>query len=230
MEEQRMFFSPLSLLLMILFFSGLLYLFFLVQINIIALAFTQIGIPGHYVFLALIATLFGSYINIPIKRIPQENMINSSTISFYGLRYMVPRWQQRQTVLAVNLGGAVIPVLVSLFLLVKTGVWVPAGLAVFFRTFVTYRLARPIPGIGIGLPPLLPPVIAALIAVIIATQQAPMVAYIAGSIGTLIGADLLNLKKIANLGAPVASIGGAGTFDGIFLNGILAVLLAALLR
>ena len=31
------------------------------------------------------------------------------------------------------------------------------------------------------------------------------------------------------LGAPVASIGGAGTFDGIFLTGILAVLLAGLM-
>jgi uncharacterized membrane protein len=46
--------------------------------------------------------------------------------------------------------------------------------------------------------------------------------------GTLIGADLLNLGNIAKLGAPVASIGGAGTFDGIFLTGILAVLLAGL--
>jgi uncharacterized membrane protein len=28
------------------------------------------------------------------------------------------------------------------------------------------------------------------------------------------------------LGAPVASIGGAGTFEGVFLTGIVAVLLA----
>jgi uncharacterized membrane protein len=48
-------------------------------------------------------------------------------------------------------------------------------------------------------------------------------------LGTLIGADILNLKKIRNLGAPVASIGGAGTFDGIFLTGILAVILSAFL-
>ena len=48
--------------------------------------------------------------------------------------------------------------------------------------------------------------------------------------GTLIGADLTNLDKVAGLGAPVASIGGAGTFDGIFLTGILAVLLAGLYR
>ena len=44
--------------------------------------------------------------------------------------------------------------------------------------------------------------------------------------GTLIGADLTNLHRISGLGAQVASIGGAGTFDGIFLSGILAVILA----
>lgn len=224
-----MFFSPLSLFLMILFFLSLLLFFFLVQINIIALAFTQIGIPVHYVFSALLATLCGSYINIPIKKIPQKTMISTRRTSFYGLRYAVPVRQHRETVLTVNLGGAVIPVLISLYLLYKTGAWVPAGLAVIFMTFVTYRLAKPVPGIGIGLPPLLPPLLAAVAAVIIGVHQAPVVAYIAGSVGTLIGADLLNLNKITNLGAPVASIGGAGTFDGIFLNGILAVLLADLL-
>ncbi|MBW2109628.1 MAG: DUF1614 domain-containing protein, partial [Deltaproteobacteria bacterium] len=57
----------------------------------------------------------------------------------------------------------------------------------------------------------------------------PVVAYISGTLGTLIGADLLNLRKIYDLGAPVASIGGAGTFDGIFLNGLLAVLLSTFL-
>jgi uncharacterized membrane protein len=47
---------------------------------------------------------------------------------------------------------------------------------------------------------------------------------------TLIGADLLNLDAVRGLGAPVASIGGAGTFDGIFLTGIMAVLLASFSR
>jgi uncharacterized membrane protein len=59
-------------------------------------------------------------------------------------------------------------------------------------------------------------------------RNAPPLAYIAGGLGTLIGADLTNLDKVRGLGAPVASIGGAGTFDGIFLTGILAVLLASL--
>ena len=53
-----------------------------------------------------------------------------------------------------------------------------------------------------------------------------VIAYVGGVLGTLIGADLTNLHLVANLGAPVASIGGAGTFDGVFLTGIVAVLLA----
>ena len=58
------------------------------------------------------------------------------------------------------------------------------------------------------------------------THHADAIAYISGVMGTLIGADLMNLGRLSELGAPVASIGGAGTFDGIFLTGIVAVLLA----
>jgi uncharacterized membrane protein len=63
---------------------------------------------------------------------------------------------------------------------------------------------------------------------LLSREDCAPLAYIAGSLGTLIGADLTNLDKVRGLGAPVAWIGGAGTFDGIFLTGILAVLLANL--
>jgi uncharacterized membrane protein len=84
-----------------------------------------------------------------------------------------------------------------------------------------------VPGIGIAIPSLVPPFIAALVALLVARTNVAAVAYVSGSLGTLIGADLLNLGRIQGLGAPVVSIGGAGTFDGIFLTGILAVLLAS---
>ena len=71
-------------------------------------------------------------------------------------------------------------------------------------------------------------VTAAFLAFLLSREDAPPLAYISGSMGTLIGADLPNLDKVAGLGAPVASIGGAGTFDGIFITGILAVLLAGI--
>jgi uncharacterized membrane protein len=70
--------------------------------------------------------------------------------------------------------------------------------------------------------------ITAAVAMLLSREDAAPLAYIAGSLGTLIGADLTNLDKVPGLGAPVASIGGAGTFDGIFLTSILAVLIAHL--
>ena len=224
-----MFFNPLAFLFIAIFFFLVLFFFVIVQINVIALAFTEIGIPSHYVFTALLATLLGSFINVPVKRIPQEIMTTERMVSFFGFRHVVPVVKTNVTVLAVNVGGAVIPVLLSLYLLFKTGLWGSAALATAFMTFVTFRLAKPVKGLGIALPAFVPPILAALISILIAYKYAPVVAYISGTLGTLIGADILNLRKVAGLGAPVASIGGAGTFDGIFLNGILAVLLSALL-
>ncbi len=93
-------------------------------------------------------------------------------------------------------------------------------------TYVIHRIARPIPGLGIATPMFIPPLLAALVALVLNPNWAPPTAYVAGTLGTLIGADLLNLNRIRELKAPVASIGGAGTFDGIFLTGILAVLLS----
>jgi uncharacterized membrane protein len=214
---------------MIIFLFSLLFFFFIIQINVIALVFAEIGIPSEYVFTALLATLLGSFINIPVKRIPQEQMNNERRVSFFGFRWVVPVSRRRETILAVNVGGALIPALLSIYLVFKTGLWVRTLVATAFIAFVAFRLARPVRGLGIALPPFLPPILAAVASVIIAYEYAPVVAYISGTLGTLVGADLLNLKQIGKLGAPVASIGGAGTFDGIFLNGIFAVLLAALL-
>lgn len=223
-----MVYGPLALLFMFLLFVATMLFFVLVQINLIALAFSKIGIPTQYVFSALLATLAGSYFNIPIKRIPQKEMCRERMVRFFGVRYAIPRSQRQETILAVNVGGAIIPVLISIYLLFRGDIWLPAGVATAVMIFATHRLARPIEGLGIGLPILVPPLLAALLAVLLApTHTAPLVAYVCGTLGALIGADLLNLDKIACLGAPVASIGGAGTFDGIFLNGILAVLLSA---
>jgi uncharacterized membrane protein len=91
---------------------------------------------------------------------------------------------------------------------------------------IVHWLAQPVAGLGIAVPTFIPPLVAAGTALLISRRTAPPLAYIAGSLGTLIGGDLMNLNRLQGLGAPIASIGGAGTFDGIFLAGIVAVLLA----
>ena len=224
-----MFFNPLTFFLMIIFFSIVLFSFFIIEINVIALAFAKIGIPSHYIFTALLLILMGSFVNIPLKRIPQDSLVTERWVKFFGIRYRVPVREKRETVLAINLGGAIIPCLLCFYLLFKSGLWGKGLLATAIMVFVTHRLARPIKGVGIAMPAFIPPIFAALLSVILSYDHAPVLAYISGTLGTLIGADILNLGKIKNLGAPVASIGGAGTFDGIFLSGIMAVLLSAIL-
>jgi uncharacterized membrane protein len=80
--------------------------------------------------------------------------------------------------------------------------------------------------VGIVVPMFVPPLVAAGVGLILAFRRAPPLAYVAGSMGTLIGADITNLWNLAPLGAPFVSIGGAGTFDGVFLTGIIAGLIA----
>ena len=221
-----MFFNPFTLLIFFLFLAVFFVLFFFVQIGALTLAFSKIGISPQYMLTLFFLTLVGSAINIPIKRLEEDELCDERVIPFYGMRYRLPSPRRPcTTTLAVNVGGGVIPVLISLYILLKCQVPFRALLATSFMSVVVFRLARPIRGVGIGVPVLVPPLLAALIALIISPAKAPPVAYIAGTLGTLIGADLMNLKKITGLGAPVASIGGAGTFDGIFLTGIIAVLL-----
>jgi uncharacterized membrane protein len=132
------------------------------------------------------------------------------------------------TIIAVNVGGAVIPTIMSLYLLLRYNVWIQGAIATAIVAAVCYALSNPVPGVGIAIPIFVPVLATAIVSFLLSREHAARLAYIAGSLGTLIGADLLNLGRIRGLGAPIASIGGAGTFDGIFLIGILAVLLASL--
>jgi uncharacterized membrane protein len=133
------------------------------------------------------------------------------------------------TIVAVNIGGAVIPTLLSIYLLSKNKYYWKALFGTIIVTLVAHMLAYPVKGLGIAEPLFVPPLIAAAVGLIFAGKSAPALAYISGTLGTLIGADLLNLDKVRGLEAPVVSIGGAGTFDGIFLTGIVAVLMASIL-
>ena len=121
-----------------------------------------------------------------------------------------------------------IPVLVSLYLLFKWRLYLLSVVGVAAVAVLTHWLANPVRGVGIALPVFVPPVITAIVALGLSRKHAGPLAYISGSLGTLIGADLLNLDQIPGLGAPIAAIGGAGKFDGIFVTGLVAVWLTSL--
>lgn len=123
-----------------------------------------------------------------------------------------------------NVGGAVVPVIFSLYLFAHSTLNLfQVAAAVIVVAIIAHATSRPVAGIGIGLPILIALVTAALIAIMLDPPQRALLAYIGGTLGALIGADLLRLNDIRKMGIPIASIGGAGTFDGVFVTGFLAV-------
>jgi uncharacterized membrane protein len=223
-----MFFPPFLFFFLFVFLFLLFIVFGLVQYGIFSWAFVRLGIPPEHLFSLLFLCIVGSMINIPIRRIRVESEPEEwERISYFGMRFRPPPWSpKREMILAVNVGGAIIPTCLSVYLLGHAENPFRMLLALAAVTYVVYRLARPIPGVGIATPMFIPPLTAALAALIFNYHWAAPTAYVAGTLGTLIGADVLHLDKLKELKAPVVSIGGAGTFDGIFLTGILAVLLA----
>lgn len=213
-------------LLTVIFIITILFFFY----GFIGYAFRKIGFSTVTVALLLLATLIGSYVNIPLFKIrSQVPIVRVREVSFFGILIRVPEVSEIEayTTIAINLGGAIIPVLVSLYFMIKDNqIIIYSILGTCVVAFVTHLIAKPKPGVGIVTPAFIPPLTAALVAMILPTNQQPIIAYVSGVLGTLIGADLTNLGKIGSLGTPYASIGGAGTFDGIFLSGVLAVLLS----
>lgn len=228
MHALGLHYLPLTLPFFLIMALLLVLLFFMFLFRIVHYAYVRMGIAPQYVLIVLVLSLAGSYINIPIMHYPGEQIVAGEDILFFGMHYMLPvirDWPG--TVVAVNVGGAVIPALLSLYLIAKNELWLRGFAGIAIVAAVCHALAHPVPGLGIAIPIFVPPAATAVVALLIARDQAGPLAYISGSLGTLIGADLLNLDKIQGLGASMVSIGGAGTFDGIFVTGLMAVLFAS---
>jgi len=220
--------APPFFIALFVFFT---FIVLLIELRVVQFVYESVGVNPHLLLSLLLLSFLGSYINISITHLPPERIYAHGIVDFFGMPYVVPMVTEAPgTVIAVNVGGAIVPTLLSIYLIVKNRLYTESLVAIAIVAAVVHMMAHPVPGVGIAEPVFVPPLIAALAALFISREHTVPLAYAAGSMGTLIGADLLNLDKIQGLGAPVASIGGAGKFDGIFLTGLVAVLLASLVR
>jgi len=216
--------NPAGLLVGIFLFA---LLFAVVQVGAVSIAFDKLGLSAHSAMLLLLTSLAGSAVNLPLFTLNAE----APPAEYWRRR---PHWstplltlRPDKVLVALNVGGGLVPVAFSAYLLSRHPVSLgTATVAVAMQSAVCYLASRPIQGVGIGMPIFIAPLSAALIAVILRPEQSAPLAYICGTVGVLVGADLLRLPDVRRLGSPLASIGGAGTFDGIFISGIVAVLLA----
>jgi len=222
------------------------FLYFMILLTILLFLplflFGVKSIFGHLGFslgeaLAIILfSLIGSALNIPVFKIQgKEPIVKIDYYTMFGITYPVPTIvdPKPSTVVAINVGGAIVPTIISAYLWYKEAVYsLEIIVALALVILVVNRLAKPVQGMGIVVPAFVPPIIAAFASLIIAPADPSLrfsLAYIGGSLGTLIGADLMNINRLSELRAQIVSIGGAGTFDGVFMSGILAVIITALL-
>ena len=163
--------------------------------------------------------LFDDYVGISFSNIP---------LFIYG-NWMV----------GINTGGAIIPIILSIYLSVKHKIkWLYLLVGILVVAVITYAVTYPDPqkGIVANFPFWLLPVLFASVASIVLSwkekRKAAPLAYICGTIGVLIGADFFHLIEL--LGYEVSSrtpavIGGASVFDMVFITGILAVIVDGIL-
>lgn len=205
----------------------LVLMFIILQLGIFGLVLTKLGLSPDSAILLLGSTLLGSTINLKLFTIDSDfDHLDENQLMLRSI-FNIPKYTKGKTDIALNVGGALIPVLFSLYLLSLYSLNIMhVVVATSIVTFLSYKFSVPVKGFGIGMPILVAPLSAAISALIIDPQHSAPLAYICGTLGVLIGADLFHLKDIKKMNAPIASIGGAGTFDGIFFTGILAVLLA----
>ena len=197
-----------------------------IQLGVLTIAFEKLGLSPDSALLLFLTIYGGSLVNLTLFSMksepPRLEDIPPPLREFYSQMPHAGR-----TIVTVNVGGCVVPTAFSLYLLTHHPLNVfYVALAVAAVTLLCFKTTRALPGVGLGSPMLLAPLIAALVSVALDPSNAAPLAFISGTLGVLIGADLLHLRDIRRLGAPVASIGGAGSFDGIFISGLVAVLLA----
>jgi uncharacterized membrane protein len=199
-----------------------------IQLGAISVAFDKLGLSPHSATLLLFASLFGSFVELPLFTVSVERPQVAPVPWLYRGMWPALRPEFRgHTHVTVNVGGCLVPASFSVYLLLHQHI--PVGeviLSVAAVAVISRLVSRPIPGMGIAMPLFVAPLSAVLVTWLFHAEHSAALAYMAGTLGVLIGADLMRLSDIRHLGAPRASIGGAGTFDGIFLTGILAVLLA----
>ncbi|MBD3345864.1 MAG: DUF1614 domain-containing protein [Chitinivibrionales bacterium] len=219
-------------LIPLLLFLFLLILFPLILADVMLSALARLGLDPGTSLLAALGILLGGMINIPVKRIRRENPVKHTPSGLYGIERMMPGLvkQSNYTTIAVNIGGCVVPSIIVIYQIIRLAgegsmALITVSGAALINIVFCYFFARPVRGVGIALSPIIPAVVAALCGVLFIPDLAPVIAFVSGVTGPLVGADLLNLNKISKISTGVASIGGAGTFDGIVISGFLATLL-----
>jgi uncharacterized membrane protein len=238
MSDGARFYSagPLSIFAIVLLIALLILIIPLLILGVIGAAFTRLGFSWISALAIVLLMLLGSFVNIPVYRVrrdmirmpPSDSSVNGEFLQSSPS----PVWD---TTIFVNLGGAVIPFAVSVYmvyqaiLITGTSLLFSVCLGILLVAAITYVSTRSVPGSGIQVSLLIPGLAALLSALLLSGGTglaAAVTAFASGISGTLLGGNIAHLFRIKDLDVPSLSIGGAGTFGAVFICCILPALIA----
>lgn len=201
-------------------------------------ALFRLGLSEQGAVLTILAIVFGSLINLPVRHIVRDELQPDLRLNPHEgqLERTFTRLRE-ESLIAVNVGGCLVPLVLAAMQISRLSEMGNSALLVtvlvsVINILVCWKMARPVPGLGILIPALVPPLASVvatwlfLLPTGVESDQRAATAFVAGVMGPIIGADLLNLRKFSKMSIGTISIGGAGTFDAIVLSGILAALIA----
>jgi len=229
--------DPLTILALIVIIGLLVIVVPLLFLGFVGKAFTSlVGLSWLTATALVILILLCSLVNIPVWKIRRETirMPHNETPDAF-----TPNEEggALETTIAVNLGGAIIPFAMACYLLYRASA-VMSGNTLHFQVLaatlivaaMAYVTTRAMVGVGIRAPLFVPGLTALLCGILLSGGfglSAGVIAFVSGTLGTLLGADIAHLPHVGDLEVPQVSIGGAGTFGAIFIGCILSALIAS---
>lgn len=182
--------------------------------DMLATALVKLQLSPRAAGFVVFGIFAGSLVNIPVRRIARIEAMPFDPLAVFGLHGWWPamRRVRTETIVAVNVGGCVIPVALAVYETARLASRMDALAALVVAAganiAVCYKLARPVEGVGILMPALVPAAVACAAALLLAPAAATPVAFVAGVAGPLVGADLLHLRDVGRIAAGMVSIGG----------------------
>ncbi|MBN1133416.1 MAG: DUF1614 domain-containing protein [Methanosarcinaceae archaeon] len=192
------------------------------------------SISSSSLFLFLILMLVGSTIEIPVTKMrtkKPEHLSRDALLldEIYGVSVLQEVAQEKRrifdTVITLNLGGFVIPLLMVLYLSLTQPDTAAFEIMLIIVLFVSL-LAEMVSGVGIVVPDYIG-LISIPFALILSPQNAAVVIFISSTGGILIGiiATLLTLNK-EKKGSAYINLGGAGSFKAVYVTTLIASLIS----
>ena len=210
-----------------LFLLLLVVLVFVVELGTLGYAYRKIGVPSRYMFGVMLLSLIGSHVNVPLYAMPVERLLPAQNVVVFGRAHVAPPLQEEGvTIIAINVGGALLPLILSLYLFLRSSVRWRMLLGIAVVAAIVHSLAQIVPGVGIAVPMIVPPLAAAAVSLVLAFRRAPPVSLRLRLNGRAGRSRPCEPSADPGAGRARCLDRGAGTFDGVFLTGIIAGLLA----